>query len=258
MGIGDPGPARTHARALPERSRLYVSVTEALEEDILSARLRVGDRLPAEAEIARRFNVSTRSVREALQVLETKGLVRRKHGERTHVVRDDIGKFVGSLAVTVRQLFSRDANYMLQLMDVRRMIEVDVVGRLAGAPERVFAEVESALAAFRLAVDAKDVDRVIESDAAFHLALVHATGNEILNVFYENTFGLIIEEIRATIRIPDKSLEAAYQEHREIYRLVQAGNAAGARAAMRRQIDGSAENLRLAIEAAHEDADRAT
>ena len=245
-----PPRIRTSARpaGASERNKLHVPVVEVFEAKILSGELPIGDRLPAEAEIARTFGVSTRSVREAVQILETKGLIRRKHGERALVVRDDVGEFLGSLAMTVRQLFSQKSDYVVQLMDVRRMIEIEVVGRLSSGEGSLNQEVEDAIAGMRRAADAGDFARFAECDAGFHLGLVHSVGNEILNVFYNNLFALIIEVIRVSSRVPKKPLDAAYAEHEEIYRLISTGDSEGAQNAMRRQIEGSARYLKVALD----------
>ncbi|WP_165498088.1 FadR/GntR family transcriptional regulator [Siculibacillus lacustris] len=230
------------ARRGIERDKLHVSVVQALEAQVLSGALKVGERLPSEAEIARIHNVSTRSVREALQILETKGFVRRRHGERAMVVRDDVDEFLGSLAVTVKQLFADRPDYLVQLMDVRRILESEVVLRLAtlGRPIR---EVEAALAQMATAATAGDQSAFTDGDAAFHLALVRAVGNQILNVLYDNLFSIIVDIIRVSSRVPPKSLAEGFAEHEDIYRLIIRGDAAGAVAAIRDQIDRSSDYL---------------
>jgi GntR family transcriptional repressor for pyruvate dehydrogenase complex len=230
------------------RDKLYSSVASAFEAQILSGALPVGERLPSEGEIARDFSVSTRSVREAMQILETKGLIRRRHGERSTVIRDDVSEFLGMLAITVRQLFSAEPDYLMQLMDVRRMIETEVIGLLAVRDRPVNLEVEQALDAMRHARDTSNFTGFTEADAAFHLALVRSAGNEILSVFYDNLYGLITEVIRVTSRVPSKSLEAAYTEHADICKAIVERNETTAKALMRAHIDNSADYLRLAIE----------
>ena len=233
-----------------ERDRLHVSVVDAIEAQVLSGELRVGDRLPAEAELARIFNISTRSVREALQILETKGLVRRRRGERANVVRDDITGYLDSLAVTVKRLFAQDSRYLVELMDVRRIIEIEVVGRLSSGEGAVNDEVEQALAGMRAAADAGVFARFTDSDAAFHQGLVHSVGNRILSLVYDNLFAIIVEVIRVSSRVPRKSLDEAYEEHALIHRLIRAGDVEGAKDAMRRQIDGSTHYLQVVLDKA--------
>lgn len=230
------------------RDKRHLSVSTAIEGRILSGALKIGDKLPSESAIAHEFCVSTRTVREALQTLETKGLILRRHGERTTVVREDVGEFLGTLAVTVRQRFASDPDYFEQLMTARRMIETEVLGivinRRAPMPE----EVTGALDEMRSARDRGDFAGFVDADAAFHLALVHSAQNSILSLIYDNFAALINEVIQVTSRVPTKSLEAAYAEHEEIYTMIRDHQEEGAKELMRAQIDNSANYLRLAIE----------
>ena len=230
-----------------DRDRLYVSVVSAIEAQILSGELKVGERLPSEAEIGRQFSISTRSVREGLQILETKGLVRRRHGERAEVVRDDVEQFLGSLATTVRDLFAKDAGYLVQLMDVRRMFEQEVVGRLAAGEGALSDDVGKALDSLAAA---KDFAQYAQSDADFHKALVQSLGNEILSSVYGNLYGLITDVIRLTSRAASKTQADGVAEHQAIHAAIRAGDVEGSRALVREHIDNSTTYLQQAISAA--------
>src|SRR5215472_7357416 len=67
--------------------RLFEQVANLLETEIGSGRLRPGQQLPAESELARQLDVGRSAVREALKTLELKGLleVRRGYGGGTFV-----------------------------------------------------------------------------------------------------------------------------------------------------------------------------
>lgn len=233
--------------ATSDRDRLYVSVVSAIEAQILSGELKVGERLPSEAEIGRQFSISTRSVREGLQILETKGLVRRRHGERAEVVRDDVEQFLGSLATTVRGLFAKDPGYLVQLMDVRRMFELEVVGRLAAGEGALSDDVSKALESLAAA---KDFAQYAQSDADFHKALVQSLGNEILSSVYGNLYGLITDVIRLTSRAASKTQADGVAEHQAIYAAIREGDVEGSRALVREHIDNSTTYLQQAISAA--------
>lgn len=233
---------------LRPRSRLHSVVSSVLESRILNGELKVGERLESESAIAREFGVSTRAVREAVQELEVKGLVQRRHGERTEVVRDDINSYLDTLAVTVRQQFYSNSDYLLQLMTVRRMIESEALEILTSSKTPRISKIEDALEGMKHARDKGDFLGFVDADAAFHLALVHATGNKILMKIYDNFSSLINDVIQVTSRVPIKSLADAYQEHSEIYELICKRNKAGAVDRIRAQIDNSADYLRQAIE----------
>ena len=235
--------------AAPDRGKLHASVVSAIEAEILSGELKVGERLPSEADLARRFAISTRSVREGLQILETKGLVRRKHGERAEVVRDDVEQFLGSLATTVRSLFAEDPAYLVQLMDVRRMFELEVVSRLAAGEGRLSPDVAMALDELS---GATDFSQYAEADARFHRALVQSLGNEILSSVYGNLYALITDVIRLTSRVPSKTQAEGVAEHEAIFDAIRTGKVEGSRALMREHIDNSTAYLQQAIDAANQ------
>ncbi|KKB12407.1 hypothetical protein VE25_07605 [Devosia geojensis] len=230
----------------PDRGKLSDLVVSAIEAEILAGELKVGERLVSEADLARRFNISTRSVREAMQILETKGLVRRRHGERAEVVRDDVGQFLDSLTATVRSLFAQDPGYLVQLMDVRRMIELEVAGRLAGGEGKLSPQIEAALTDLAAA---KDFSQYAEADADFHRALVQSLGNEILSTLYGSLYGLISEIIRLTSRVPSKTQAEGVAEHQHIFKAIQSGQVEESRRLMREHIDNSTTYLQQAVDA---------
>ena len=241
--------ANAPAQSAP-RDRLHATVSAALEARILGGDLKIGDKLESESAIAKEFGVSTRAVREAIQTLETKGLVMRRHGDRTTVVREDVGEFLDTLAITVRQRLSTNPTYLEELMAARRMIETEVLELLCARADPVAAPVTQALDQMRLARDAGDFAGFVDADAAFHLALVHSAQNSIISIIYDNFANLINEVIQLTSRVPTKSLEAAYDEHAEIYERIRLGDETAAKALMRKQIDNSAAYLRVVIEKA--------
>ena len=75
--------ARTDDAEVP----LYRRVVDALRQDIVSGHHAVGDRLPTEDALCRRFGVSRHTVREALRALREEGLVASRQGAGTTVVR---------------------------------------------------------------------------------------------------------------------------------------------------------------------------
>lgn len=230
------------------RERLHVTVQSALEERILSGELKVGDKLASESQLAQDFGVSTRSVREAIQSLETKGLVQRRHGGKTQVVRRDVDEFIGTLAQTVRQQLAADPDYLRQLTDARRMIEVEAIDQLVQAGPPALRPIETELERMRKARDDTDFNEFVQADADFHLAMVRAAGNQVLAIMYENFANLINDMIRVSSRVPTKSLAEAYAEHDEILSHIRDRNGPRATGLIRTHIVRSTEYLRIAIQ----------
>ncbi len=68
---------------------LYQAVRQELRQDLDAGRWKPGDMLPTEAELARQFDVSTGTVRQAILALVREGLLTRRPGSGTFVARLD-------------------------------------------------------------------------------------------------------------------------------------------------------------------------
>src|SRR5699024_457952 len=86
-GAGLPGPGRLRWRRLAE------TVADQIRGRILAGELAEGDVLPKESELRRQYPVNVQSLREALRILESEGLVRVRRGNRGGAVvhRPDAG-----------------------------------------------------------------------------------------------------------------------------------------------------------------------
>lgn len=70
-----------------KRSSLYLKIAEELKEEIESYNYKLGDLLPTELELERRFKTSRTTIRNAISILEKEGYVKRKQGKGT-VIQD--------------------------------------------------------------------------------------------------------------------------------------------------------------------------
>ncbi|MGW8250714.1 MAG: GntR family transcriptional regulator [Anaerolineales bacterium] len=71
---------------------LYMQIADGLVSQIESGELVAGDRLPPERELSEKLGVNRMTLRRALQVLETQGLVLRKHGVGTFIAEPKIDR----------------------------------------------------------------------------------------------------------------------------------------------------------------------
>ena len=69
---------------------LYIQIAETLLDEIESGALTPGDRLPSERELSELFGVNRMTVRQALYMLETQGLIIRRQGSGTYVAEPKI------------------------------------------------------------------------------------------------------------------------------------------------------------------------
>src|SRR5690606_25308559 len=107
--------------------------------------------------------------------------------------------------------------------------------------------IEQALKQMGESVKARNFPEYANADAAFHLAIVQAVGNDILTTLYENLYGLITDMIQLSVRVPSKSLKAGLEEHEDLYRIICSGDPEKAREAIAAHLENSASYLQTAL-----------
>lgn len=208
------------------RARAYELVVERVEEQILAGTLKVGDRLPAERDLAARLQVSRAAVREAMRTLEAQGVVRSGVGSGP-----DAGTVVSALpseALTrVLRLHVALANFaMADVVAARVMLERSSAGLAAAhASAEALAEIASPLEAM-----AGDADRETfnDLDTAFHIAVAEAGGNRLvadMTIAIREAMRLpILRELEQLGERWPEVRAALTAEHRAIHAAISAGD----------------------------------
>jgi GntR family transcriptional repressor for pyruvate dehydrogenase complex len=243
---------------VPDDEQLWTPLRQGTVSDLIarrilevigSDRLRPGDRLPPERELAAMLGTSRPSLREALQALKARGWVDVRHGS---------GVFVADPATTrsLRGALLAEELSLRELFDMREVLELPAAAWAArNADAGLLAAVQVAYEALMTTADDGDGNRVDwqrlqELDAAFHLRIVEAAGNR----FLARTQG-VLQEILAggmgtTLRLPGR-LEKSRVEHARILAAVMSGNPAAARRAALTHINGA---RKAALSSLHEQA----
>jgi DNA-binding FadR family transcriptional regulator len=150
-------------------------------------RLAAGDRLPSERELAARFNTSRPAVREALAVLEALRVVECRPNSGIYLRAVDRQGSIEAMVLQAELGVPLSEAEVREVVELRRIMETQAV-RLA-AERRThpdLARIEAALAEGARCVAGGT--NMADADAAFHLALVEATGNRVflrvVNAFY--------------------------------------------------------------------------
>jgi GntR family transcriptional regulator, transcriptional repressor for pyruvate dehydrogenase complex len=163
-----------------KQSRIFQDVVEQIQEAIVSGKLKTGDQLPAERALKERFNISRGTLREALRVLEQKGLIE----IRTGVSGGSIVKGVSTEQVSASlALLIRYKKVSLQnLAEFRIGLEGDVaaVAALRATPDDV-ARLKALLAKASEYFNKgpEQWDTFIRTDEQIHLAIAETTHNPL-------------------------------------------------------------------------------
>jgi GntR family transcriptional repressor for pyruvate dehydrogenase complex len=200
------------------RTNASDAVREQLVSLIKDGELKVGERLPPEQELARLFGVSRPVVREALGSLRAMGLI---------VSRNGRGSFVASAGTARPPLLGRYR--VRELHEVRTHLEVPGASLAAARRTEVHLERLGQLTESLESTD--EPERWVPLDAAFHVALAEATGNQVQARLVEHLRDLLVEQSLVVVAVEGR-IRQANKEHRAIYEAVSAGDEKGAERAM--------------------------
>lgn len=156
-------------------SRSELSLSERLADNIVeiirSERLGRGDALASSRDLARRFGVTTPTVREALRRLEATGVVEFRHGSGTYV-----GPGIGRRLMANPHLPRSTRASVLELVEARLVLEPAVAAaaanvRMAEAVRELEHAASNAL---------HPPEESLRQSVHFHVALAAASGNTLL------------------------------------------------------------------------------
>jgi DNA-binding FadR family transcriptional regulator len=206
-------------------ARLYQSVVERLTRSIAAGLYAVGDRLPAERELAATFEVSRATIREAIIALELNGLIEVRIGSGVYVI--DATQSAGVVSMDIGAF---------ELTEARLLIEGEVAALAATQiSDDEILELE------RLLVEMDNANKKSSGagelvDRQFHEAIAAATRNSALISTVEQLWTirnrspqilLVLEKTRA------KGYKPVINEHKAIVDALKTRDSNAARAAMR-------------------------
>jgi GntR family transcriptional repressor for pyruvate dehydrogenase complex len=204
--------------------RLYLQLAGKLTAAISAGQYHVGNRLPAERELASRFSVSRSTVREAILSLETRGLVEVRMGSGVYVISVPAsGEIPGPLDVGP-----------FELCEARLLIEGEVAALAA-----VQITEEELRILDRLLMEMDTASRASHGEAAdrrFHLTIARAARNNTLIAVIDSLWTVRMSSpqcVRLLQRSRLRGMKSKVAEHRVILNALRARNAGAARAAMR-------------------------
>lgn len=197
-----------------KRTRVYEEVVKQLKDLITSGGLKPGDKLPPERELADQFNVSRVSIRQALTVLETLGLIERKVGGGTFSVADqkdfDIDPLVENLLTKKDQLN--------QPLEVRRILEPNLAKLAAErAEDQDIEKLEQSLEKQKKLIDQNEL--IIEEDNNFHFLIAKTTKNDIALKILETINDMLLETREESIKAEQGS-ELSFKGHQRIFEAI--------------------------------------
>lgn len=209
------------------RARTYELVLDRIEDQIASGRLRVGDRLPAERELATALGVSRVAVREAIRVLQAMGLINQGTGSGreagtilTAAPAEALTRLI-RLHVLVASVDSSDL--------VRARVTLERESAALAATHATAADLEALAESLEAMEDPEStVEEFNDADTAFHVTIARASGNTLVAELTTALRNAMRTTLLHRLRVETEFEVVARRlsgEHRAIYDALAAGNA---------------------------------
>jgi GntR family transcriptional repressor for pyruvate dehydrogenase complex len=209
----------------------YEMVAEAIETQILSGRLKLGDEIGTEAELVRQFGVNRSTVREGIRVLEQGGLVRREAGRKLFVCEPRYNALSSRMS---RAMILREVTFR-ELFDTAIVLEVGAVeAAVANANDDDIAELD--LNQSRLAGAVCDPVALCEIDSEFHALVARASKNRVLQLAREPAAHLFFPTAEMICRRVPVGPARMVEAHGRIVDAIKARDLELARTWMRRHV----------------------
>ncbi len=217
-------------------------VTDEIEALIVQSRLQIGDKLPAERELAKQFGVSRTVVREAVRALVAKGMLEVRMGSGTIVCAPSAASVSQSMALYLRGN-QRQFDFA-HVMEVRSLFEVEIAG--LAAERHTADDIQKMSVILKQAVEIDTREKFIQWDMDFHLLLAHATHNDLFPLLLDS-----VAEVMRTTRAMAFDIPGAparsYKYHSAILEQVEKGDRQAARRAMREHLAEAEATLKQAM-----------
>lgn len=240
------------ARLAPiHTTRTVEAVINALEERILDGTFKDAEMLPSEEQLARQLRVGRRAVREALKVLEAKGLLEVRMGVGTIVKRNDLDSFLKALTRNVRSYLRLNRAEAQHVQQLRALLEGAALERLATTRDAtVLQQLAEAVARQRQALVTSDPLEYQEWHHRFHHAIVDSLQNPVISMVYKQVLRLVRPSMQESGSRPD-IMARVIEEHAQILEAISRGSGGEAVQQLNHHLEAFLEHLHWLEDAPH-------
>ena len=197
-------------------------IIDTFTEQLLLGKLRPGDQIPTEVELAESFGVARNTVREAVKILTAMGVVEIRRPVGTFVCSGFTEPMINPLLYGV--ILGRGDSYD-ELMDLREIMETGtMLTAIRNADDEEIATLSEPLVALGQACrrETPSVEEVFSRDDDFHKVMMSMTHNRILERIAATIRTLTYDMRRESVELMLASgrAEELYQAHEKLYRIL--------------------------------------
>lgn len=227
-----------------ETNHLPSRVAAHIVREIKDGRLKSGEKLSGENQLAEQYGVSRNVLREAISQLRADGVIRARQGVGAFVMPPEESK-----VIRLDPEMAKSRQGMGQLFELRGILETEAAALAApNMTDKTVSVLRHTLE--RMSGAERREEGSIDADIAFHAEIAKATGNEYISTF----INYIALQTRQSIHLARRTgseqmvIDPTLAEHNAVIDALAERDAEKARAAMRAHIKGAADRVSTPID----------
>ena len=230
-------------------SQLVNRLTMYFADEMLEGRLKRGDQIESDRELAKKLNVGRSAIREALKVLDVLGMIDIRLGQGTYISSRESNFF----SIPLSWSLFLDGAQMKSILQVRGALEIRAaqlathckdeqkLARLTDIYYRMQKTFQESKENGNIQSALQDT---LDSDIEFHTCIADCSGNPII-LSMLTTIRNLLKRVSGTGIIDVNQMQAVVEEHQKLYGAIISGNEADVTAAMMKHLSSSMDRYQL-------------
>lgn len=230
-------------------SQLVNRLTMYFADEILEGRLKRGDQIESDRELAKKLNVGRSAVREALKVLDVLGMIDIRLGQGTYITSRETNFF----SVPLSWSLFLDGTQVKSILQVRGALELRAVQLAAQSEDKnkldkltdIYYRMQKTFQ------ESKDTDNLqhalqetLNADIEFHTCIAECSGNPII-LSMLTTIRNFLKRVSGTGMVDAEQLQAVVEEHQKLYGAIISGNVDAATQTMTKHLAASMARYKI-------------
>lgn len=230
-------------------SQLVNRLTMYFADEILEGRLKRGDQIESDRELAKKLNVGRSAVREALKVLDVLGMIDIRLGQGTYITSRETNFF----SVPLSWSLFLDGTQVKSILQVRGALELRAVQLAAQCEDKNKLD-KLTVIYYRMQKtfqESKDTDNLqhalqetLNADIEFHTCIAECSGNPII-LSMLTTIRNFLKRVSGTGMVDAEQLQAVVEEHQKLYGAIISGNVDAATETMTKHLAASMARYKI-------------
>lgn len=230
-------------------SQLVNRLTMYFADEILEGRLKRGDQIESDRELAKKLNVGRSAVREALKVLDVLGMIDIRLGQGTYITSRETNFF----SVPLSWSLFLDGTQVKSILQVRGALELRAVQLASQCEDKnkldkltdIYYRMQKTFQ------ESKDTDNLqhalqetLNADIEFHTCIAECSGNPII-LSMLTTIRNFLKRVSGTGMVDSEQLQAVVEEHQKLYGAIISGNVDAATQTMTKHLAASMARYKI-------------